>query len=278
MSVDDTPLTCSTEFSNLGSDAYAREFQESDVDGKSSYFLKSSGSGNSKTYSYSTGKSGLVPIYATFLTSSSVSAIISDLKSKKIILSSSDYDKLIQIYQDEAKGNATSQGERAELEGRNSKFLKHLNYEYCFYYRLYTLLLNKFFTILQTSTLPAAQQFTETTINITGITSKDILIQKIQALNAKLTKITQVVNAIAADAQSMWQAKKSLLADSNTSLKTSIDRLNASSQVASINSLETQRKAIEYTREKNTSVNMTLAIYAFLNISALAIILHIATQ
>lgn len=195
---------------------------------------------------------------------------------------------------------------RLTLEAKNLRFFAAFLAEYCFYRTRYDWLLAKYFTIYQQApsgsgaySAPgissaaglalfsgAGTSLNQYTTGSTSITQADYLkglVFQMACYNTRLTdlrKLLQAVNTyygqIFTDIQTILNSRS--LVGSNADLQSKILALNDSSKQAAkyLSEAEFRRGALEYNEQKNRYGNILLALYAFLNISAIAVILHIS--
>jgi hypothetical protein len=195
---------------------------------------------------------------------------------------------------------------RATLEAKNLRFFAAFLAEYCFYRTRYDWLLAKYFTIYQQPTVGsgaysapgissaagsalfsgAGSSLNQYTTGSASITQPDFLkglVFQMACYNTRLTdlrKLLQAINTyygqIFTDIQTILNSRT--LVGSNADLQSKILALNDSSKKAAkyLSEAEFSKGALEYNSQKNRYGNVLLALYAFLNISAIAVILHIS--
>lgn len=220
----------------------------------------------------------------------SMTSVVSALKTNNLILSDTSFRRLVSITSQPPTATPSSPTEQSNLESKNRNFFTHLQNEYRFYncrfiriYNLYIQVYNattdaQVTTLMSASNIP--QQFRAVgSTNFQANTLRNIASNGLKPLNDKLRRLSEISAAVHNDAIAILAQFRSQNSTINSDLNTAITALNTSSAVnTDIQKLETTRRAIEYTTEKNRYSNLYLGIYAFLNISAIAIILHIASS
>jgi hypothetical protein len=212
----------------------------------------------------------------------------------------SSSNSLFYFYSTEEKTPLTPSQTAAKikLEATNLRFYGAFFIEYCYYKSRYELLLSEYFKVYQqTSTgtnlyqpiTTSSPQYVlygsapETTY-ANGSQSEylGVLAYHLACLNTRLTdmrKILDMINTyysgVFANLQSAVNADASVPA-STASLKASVLALqNTSAQANEYLKDEDFRKGVmDYTSEKNRYANILLGFYAFLNLSALAVIVY----
>jgi len=270
-----TESLCDIYTKNLSFNDYNKDFGNDYLGSPpSTTTILRQGTSGSPTY---TTSGSVVSIYLNYIKNKSVSDQLTNLKKDKLLLTQNDYSNLVKIYMNEVKNTSTtSQSEKVELESRNKKLLSHLTYEYCFYFKLYKKLGSKFFSLVSKQSPLTSTDFSDLPTALISGTSLTPLGSALSSINDKLKALTTLSNEIAKDANTSWNSVKGGL-DTN-SLNEAIQKLQNSAPTNQLQLIDAQRRAVDYSREKNVNTNMYLGIYAFLNISALAIILHIATR
>lgn len=234
----------------------------------------------------SNGTSGNnVSVYKRYLQSlpsnNITDSVITQLQTDNRILSQSSFNQLLSFYTSSTPPSAAD-STRTALETKNKKFINHISKEYKFYLCRYNRVLTEYTSVFNsTGTLPT-QQFGYTAAS--GSTSVktntlNTIATRASQINTKLIRLSGLLQKIAASSLTLLQTASSSQTAGTTALETAIRNLNSSKPtVDAVAQLEAQRRALEDTRDKNRYSNMYLGIYAFLNITALAVILHIATS
>jgi hypothetical protein len=193
----------------------------------------------------------------------------------------SSFNQLLSFYTSATPPSAAD-STRTALETKNKKFINHISKEYKFYLCRYNRVLTEYTNVFNsTGTLPT-QQFGYTAAS--GSTSVktntlNTIATRASQINTKLIRLSALLQKIAASSLTLLQTASSSQTAGTAALETAIRNLNSSKPtVDAVAQLEAQRRALEDTRDKNRYSNMYLGIYAFLNITALAVILHIATS
>jgi hypothetical protein len=202
-------------------------------------------------------------------------------------------ESLVYLYRQEKEGSLTKeQGDRKQdLETRNLRFFAAFLIEYCFYKSRYEYLLNKYFEYYKIAPTSWNNNVTQTTAkslfsSLTTDPTQDqmltVLITHMAAINTNMTTLRNIASAINTKYNTLLSTIKTSLNDStvfgsNANLESSINELKISANESSKYLSEAQFKQglMEYTSEKNRYANMLLGLYAFLNVSALAIIFHL---
>lgn len=211
---------------------------------------------------------------------------ITALKTQNLLLKASDFETLLSLVNQPTPATPSSPTQQQELETRNSKLLKHLQHEYYFYmcrYRnLYNLYAQVYGAANNAAVTPLIQNIPDELKGREPARLQYLTLQLIagalEPLNTKLRKLSELSAAINNDAIGLITNYRQANGTTNAALEEAIQKLNTSADNSTIQSVEQQRRALEFTKEKNRYSNLYLGIYAFLNISALAIILHIATS
>lgn len=233
----------------------------------------------------------LISLTEQYLSASTINwpSVISRLQTDGLLLTQNDFNLLVQITSQPPQAPPTRQ---ADIEQKNKKLLNHIVIEYRFYFCRFNALLNTYATVFSSriNNLPngSLNGVTNATVpqnlfrNATGqLSRQQATLQAIQEqiiiLNKKLQNLARLVTEIGNSSLQLIQTFRTN-DTTNADLTRAIESLNSSAVTTQIQDLETKRRAIEYTKEKNRYSNLYLGLYAFLNISALAIILHIATS
>jgi len=145
---------------------------------------------------------------------------------------------------------------------------KNILNEYCFYYKRYMYILNQILMIAATTNL--------NTFNADYTTKKT----QTESLNSKLNQILQILQAIN---NSRINSLKGLYNSNNgvnqlnADLDSTREQLVKHSTILKNASMETDVKSamIDYTLEKNSSSRNLLAIYGFMNIVAIGLIVYL---
>jgi hypothetical protein len=214
-------------------------------------------------------------------------------------------ETLIQLYQQQSARivNMTSQQQQRQLtlESKNLRFFAAFLAEYCFYRTRYEWLLTKYFTIYTqpySAPTPGSAAFqlfsgTGTGENQYQLTNGQLaqsdylkgLAYAMACLNTRMTDMRRLLEAINTYYTSIFNRIQNTVNDataqgSNADLQRKILALNESASEAKkyMTDLDFRKGAMEYTAQKNRYANMILGLYAFLNISAIAMILHLSSS
>jgi hypothetical protein len=193
---------------------------------------------------------------------------------------------LIEIYKRIQAGEASSdiQVRKTTLETKNIKFFASFLAEYCFYKSRYTYMLKEFFTLFNaTGTAVTISTTIKESIGATSTTKEAALTAMtniLAQLNTRMNDMLRLLNAlneyysniltqVSNDINSTTSAF-----GSNRALEDAITALRSSEQGINSNLSEAdfKKEAVRYMNEKNRYGNTLLGLYAFLNLSALAIL------
>ena len=225
---------------------------------------------------------------------------VGSLQSRGLFIKKEDFAKLVSILVSEASGKTIEIKDsvlKPQLQNKTNQLITHLELEYCFYYRSYSKLLSLYFSLMEIPESSWNTQSTQSSLTVpNGLMSSSLVVstQKqevlsnisnhLGALNTKLTAITTLNVSISNTLNSMiHDYRQSVTGDesvngSTAKLDAAVASLQASNPSVAIGQLETNRRSVQYTQEKNRYASIYLGLYAFLNISALAVILHIANS
>ena len=191
---------------------------------------------------------------------------------------------------------------RTKLEARNLRFYGAFFVEYCYYKCRYELLLSEYFKVYQqtttgsspsytkkVSTFPlfatsgAAQAPSEAAILSTHQTQYlNVLAYHLACVNTRLTDMARLLKNINDYYSGVFtNLQTALNSNADTSASTAsvaaaVVALQTSSAKASeyLKDEDFRKGVMEYTSEKNRYANILLGFYAFLNLSALAVIVY----
>jgi hypothetical protein len=220
-------------------------------------------------------------------------------------------ESLIYLYNfdNNTSKNITSQqlNRRILLESKNMKFFGAFLSEYCYYRSRYNYLLKEYFKLYQQEGTGTREyvppSISEGSVhntlfagkgaainqylgdNITKVEHLRVYTYHMAILNTKITDMRMLLGHIASFYATVTDNIKSKINDSsfmgsNTRLSEKLTALNSSSQ--NINDYLTEKDfheaAMEYNATKNRYSNVLLGLYAFLNIAAVAMIIHISSS
>ena len=203
-------------------------------------------------------------------------------------------NSLFQFYSNKEKKISTPQdGQRLTLEATNYRFFSAFFIEYCYYKSRYNVLLAEYFTVYklgQTGTnayvAPVAATPVHTALGLSGTVTQASHLTAIATLmaqiNTRLVDMNRILNAINTYYAGVFTAlQDSLTGNSDTvgstmAVTKAIITLNDSSAQANqyLKDEDYRKGIMDYTSEKNRYANILLGFYAFLNLSALAVIVY----
>lgn len=195
---------------------------------------------------------------------------------------------LIRLYQEGATLSQTEQTLKTTLEQRNLKFFSAFLMEYCFYRTRYFYMLQKYFTVFQDAN-PAVKY--DTVVNTlpgpaitTGETNQNLYMKRLAFHMARCNMVMTDMRKLLQDIRKYYdgifeQVRVNIQSDtsvtgSDASVRASVMSLNNSAEQLKtyVSETEFRKAAMEYNQEKNRYGGMLLALYAVLNLSALAMI------
>lgn len=191
---------------------------------------------------------------------------------------------------------------KATLEARNLRFFGAWLAEYCFYRTRYEILLSKYFAVYSQQSIAGTTPYTVPAATIvsaifdgsgTGenkysgnsVSQPDYLkglAYQMACLNTRMTDMRLLLGKISEYYNSVYlKIQQTINADniigSNSDLTKKINALNDSAIKAQkyLSEKDFHQGVMEYNSEKNRYSNILLGLYAFLNISAIAIVINI---
>jgi len=208
---------------------------------------------------------------------------------------------LISLYQTEQSSSLTMDqiARKNILETKNLRFFAAFLIEYCFYRTRYIWLLTQYFTIYSISTtqykspsvgnpcfsLFAGQGTSENKYTGASLSQQDYLkgiAYQMACINTRMTDMKRVLNGISMYYDSIYLNLKNILNSTdeiggNQHLTQTIQALknSADSSMDYVTQTDFREGIMQYTAEKNRYSNILLGLYAFLNISALAVVFHL---
>ena len=193
---------------------------------------------------------------------------------------------------------------RSKLEATNLRFYGAFFIEYCYYKCRYEVLLSEYFTVYQQTTSGSSVTYTKkgtsspqiqlfsasgaaaapaaTDLPTNQTQYLNVLAYHLACVNTRLTDMTRLLTAINTYYSTVFTNLQTAL-NSNTdtsastaSVAAAVVALQASSANASqyLKDEDFRKGVMEYTSEKNRYANILLGLYAFLNLSALAVIVY----
>jgi len=150
---------------------------------------------------------------------------------------------------------------------KDNEVQNNLKEEYCFYEKRYLSVLDAFLTSVGDSSLAASNSNTV-----------DTRLNQVIAINQKLILLSQIINQISISRYNSSQKYQTDINSLNETLKGKQDKLQQQRNilVKETAALDVNKRMVEYTTEKNMANNNLLAIYAALNVVAIAMIFYIA--
>lgn len=202
-------------------------------------------------------------------------------------------ESLVYLYRLAQKGTGyltpTQQDRKSRLETKNLRFFGAFLAEYCFYRTRYEILLKQYFIVYArpkesyaapSTALKLLQSTTSTPVSQQNYL-KDLAIE-LAKLNTRLMDLRKLLGKISMYYNTVYVKIQQTINDdnamgSNKDLVNRITALNESTVQAQkyLSDLDFHQGVMEYNSEKNRYGNMLLALYAFLNIAAVAAILQI---
>jgi hypothetical protein len=195
---------------------------------------------------------------------------------------------------------------KIKLESKNLKFFGAFLSEYCFYRSRYDFLLKEYFTIYKKQGAGVANKYTPPALGdgvyslfagkgvgvnqyagekVTQAEHLKIIAYHMALLNTKMTDMRTLLGHIASfyamvSDNVKSQINNSSFMGSNDNLTKKLVALNQTSQSANdyMTEKDFHEAAMQYNAEKNRYSNVLLGLYSFLNIAAVAMIIHIASS
>ena len=204
-------------------------------------------------------------------------------------------NSLFQFYSNKEKKISTTvqDAQRLTLEATNYRFFSAFFIEYCYYKSRYNVLLAEYFGLYQQGTTgtnvylaPAAGSSVYTALGLSGTVTQASHLTAIATLmaqiNTRLVDMNRILTAINTYYAGVFTAlQDSLTGNSDTvgstmAVTKAIITLNDSSAQANqyLKDEDYRKGIMDYTSEKNRYANILLGFYAFLNLSALAVIVY----
>ena len=203
-------------------------------------------------------------------------------------------NSLFQFYSNKEQKISTPQdGQRLTLEATNYRFFSAFFIEYCYYKSRYNVLLAEYFRVYQlgqTGTnayvAPLAGTLVYTALGLNGTVTQEAHLTAIAnvmaQINTRLVDMNRILTAINTYYAGVFTALQSSLTGNSDTVgstmavtKAIITLQDSSAQANKYLKDEDYRKGImDYTSEKNRYANILLGFYAFLNLSALAVIVY----
>jgi hypothetical protein len=152
--------------------------------------------------------------------------------------------------------------------------LYSLQYEFCYYAKLYKTLLGDYITIQNTAASDAAGS-TFTTTNKDNLIKT--LVNLLNATNLRLKDITEICTVISTKQTADISTMNSNVNKFLTSITSSSQTLKDNAAILSSKDREARLRSrmIEYTDEKNSYANQLLAMYGFANLIAMGLLFYI---
>ena len=205
-------------------------------------------------------------------------------------------ESLVYLYRLAQKGTAylspQQQDRKSYLETKNLRFFGAFLAEYCFYRKRYEILLKQYFIVYSkpitgsgSYAAPSAELKLLQSTTTTSVSQQDYLKDlalELAKLNTRLMDLRKLLGKISMYYNTVYvKIQQTINTDdamgSNKDLVNRITALNESTVQAQkyLSELDFHQGVMEYNSEKNRYGNMLLALYAFLNIEAVAAILQI---
>jgi hypothetical protein len=183
------------------------------------------------------------------LLKSTLSTIITNLKSRGIIPSSSGTTPDVFIK-------------------KQQTLIQNLQDEYCFYESRYTNALQKLFTAISSGYLSG------TTENKTTV---DSYLSKTKMLNTRLNDLTQIMNGITENMLYTSDSIANEIEKFNKRIKVQKDKLDVQNKIIMTGDAKTniRKEMVKYTEEKAKYTDNLLNLYSFLNIIALGLLVYV---
>jgi len=212
-----------------------------------------------------------------------------------------DPGSLVSLYETEQSSSLTTDqtARKTMLETKNLRFFAAFLIEYCFYRTRYIWLLTQYFATYSISTINykspsvgdpcfsifAGQGSTENKYSGASLSQQDYLkgiAYQMACINTRMTDMKRVLNGISMYYESIYLNLKNVLNSANDvggnqHLTQTIQALknSADSSMDYVSQTDFREGVMQYTAEKNRYSNILLGLYAFLNISALAVVFHL---
>jgi hypothetical protein len=202
---------------------------------------------------------------------------------------------LFQFYSNKEQNIKTEKdGLRLTLEATNYRFFSAFFIEYCYYKSRYNVLLAEYFKVYQKSATNQANLYTPPVaatpvyiaLGLSGIVTQTTHLNAITnvmaQINTRLIDMNRVLSEINAYYAGVFTALQESVTGNSDKVgstasvaKAIITLQDSSAQANQYLKDEDYRKGImDYTSEKNRYANILLGFYAFLNLSALAVIVY----
>jgi hypothetical protein len=155
----------------------------------------------------------------------------------------------------------------ATFVSKDNEVQNNLKTEYCFYEKRYLSVLDAFLTSVGDASL-----------NGNNASTVDTRLNQVISINQKLILLSQIINQISISRYNSAQKYQTDINSLNETLKGKQLKLQEQRNVLLKEnaSLDVNKRMVEYTSEKNRANNNLLAIYAALNVVAIAMVFYIA--
>jgi hypothetical protein len=155
----------------------------------------------------------------------------------------------------------------ASFVQKDNEVQNNLKTEYCFYEKRYLSVLDAFLTSVGDASL-----------NGNNASTVDTRLNQVISINQKLILLSQIINQISISRYNSAQKYQTDINSLNETLKGKQLKLQEQRNVLLKEnaSLDVNKRMVEYTSEKNRANNNLLAIYAALNVVAIAMVFYIA--
>lgn len=231
-------------------------------------------------------------------------SIVGRLVKNGYLLTVADTQNLISLYQADQKGQsgqAAQLNTQSQLESKNMRFFAAFLVEYCFYRTRYMWLLSKYFTVYTQPPASYASPPAGTAPfslfsgqgvgdnqygSATALSQADYLkgiTYQLACINTRMTDMKRLLTSVNVYYDSIYTILKSTLngsnmIGSNAKLTATIKNLQKSTESSMhyMQDADFKKGVVEYTEEKNRYSSILLGLYAFLNISAIAVVFHLS--
>lgn len=151
---------------------------------------------------------------------------------------------------------------------KQAELLKNVKAEYCFYESRYVYSLDKLFNAIN-------QGYTNNTGDIQ--TSIQKYLTSTQALNQRLNDLTQIINGVTDDMLSSTTNLESEIKTFDKKIKEQQGKLAKQNAIISSNQAVTtiNKQMVKFTEQKAKYSNNLLALYSFLNVIALGLLVYV---
>ena len=156
---------------------------------------------------------------------------------------------------------------------KEAELIQNIKAEYCWYEKRYYSALNNLLDSISKSSLS-----TDATSQASAQALITSQLSTVSVLNNKCNLIIQVTNGISKYRYTQSQGYQTQINNLNTDLSKRGSQLQAQADILNSETAlaDVRKRMVEYTKEKNKSNQNLLALYGFLNLIALGIIVYVA--